>query len=95
MSFRRDGRRSHRWKAWVRTNQEFLDTQCGLPVSVINDWEEWSYFLDHATPMTAHFPEPTAKQWKSLRDFLTREGHTEFTWPGVLFFGEDGDSDES
>jgi len=77
MSFRRDGRYEHRWKQWVAEHQAFLTGQCGLPLAIVGDREEWFHFLDHGFSRSVPLSKLTDIQREQFVSFLSDyEGST-------------------
>ena len=76
-------RRSHtqsRWTAWVRKNHEHLCAECGIPDSVLSDWENWLHLLDHGFCRSTGFDleSLSARQLKRFFDLVELANEPEF-----------------
>jgi len=57
MSFRRDKTKPLRWQKWLQMHRDEL-IACGVPQLVLEEKENWTYFLEHGyfTPVGSSQP---------------------------------------
>jgi len=74
MSFRHDGKKSHAFNQWKARNRSDL-LRCGVSPSVLGDWRDWWYFLEHGEHPVARFnlTDLSPEQREAMETFLVRE----------------------
>jgi hypothetical protein len=69
MSYRKNSKRENSWKRWLKEHQAFLTEECGLPLAIVADREEWLHFLDHGFSRSVSCPRLDDRQWSLYLEF--------------------------
>ncbi len=67
------------WKKWLQTNRDFLVVDCGVPVHVVDDKNQWWHFLGHGyVPECFNIDMLSKEQLQNLKQFVDREYGEDF-----------------
>jgi hypothetical protein len=84
MSFRNDGKKSHRWHRWKRERQDAL-LHCGLPDFILETEHQWFRFLEEGYDIATGWDSSllTNDRQRALYDFI-RQQYGNDTYRGLL-----------